>query len=392
MSRATRARRIAATAAFGGGGLGAVGAAAYGVLRVEARLARRWIGRPFGETGPGGDGVYGSGPGEPIVLAMLGDSSSVGLGVEEASQTPGAVLAAGLAAITGRKVRLRSLGVVGAESSALPGQVADLLGECPCPDAAVIMVGANDVTHRIRPEDAVRALDAAVRRLRESGAEVIVGTCPDLGTIEPLAHPLRSIARRASRQLAAAQTIATVEAGGRTVSLGDLLGPEFAASPKEMFSADRFHPSAAGYARAAAAMLPSLAAALGYWPGGEVEPRTAVRAGGRVDDIAHAAVQAAEEAGTEVTGTAINGAQRGPRGRWAVLLRRRGTTVATAGVPGPDDQLPEWPRGEEHADTAVVLPADSRRPPSLPLPEEQLTVVRSPATGSTVATATAEGE
>ena len=339
MSRATRARRIAATAAFGGGGLGALAGAAYGLIKVEVGMARRWIGQPFGDNGPAGDGIYGAAAGLPIRLAMLGDSSSVGLGVEKPSETPGAVIAAGLAAITGRPVHLATVGIVGAESSDLPGQVADLLAAGPNPDVAVIMVGANDVTHRVRPAVAVRALDAAVRRLREVGCEVVVGTCPDLGTIEPLAFPLNRMARRSSRQLATAQTIATVEAGGRTVSLGDLLGPEFSARPKELFSADRFHPSAAGYARAAETMLPSVAAALGYWPDGTLADleQPVARGGERVDDIANAAVLAADVAGTEVSGTAINGAQRGPRGRWAVLLRRRRATVSTADVPGPAD-------------------------------------------------------
>ena len=36
--------------------------------------------------------------------------------------------------------------------------------------------------------------------------------------------PLRSLMKRWSRDLAAAQTVAVVEAGGRTVSLGDLIG------------------------------------------------------------------------------------------------------------------------------------------------------------------------
>ena len=361
MSRATRARRIAATAAFGGGGLGALAGAAYGLIKVELGLARRWIGQPFGDDGPGGDGVYGSGPGEPVVFAMLGDSSSVGLGVDEPSQTPGAVMAAGLAAITGRPVRLRTVGIVGAESTDLPGQVADLLAELPSPDVAVIMVGANDVTHQVQPVVAVRALDAAVRRLRETGCEVVVGTCPDLGTIEPLYYPLSALARRSARQLAAAQTIATVEAGGRTVSLGDLLGPEFSARPKELFSSDRFHPSAAGYARAAATMLPSVAAALGYWPDGAAE-QPAASGGERVDDIANAAVRAAEVAGTEVSGTAINGAQRGPRGRWAVLLRRRRASVPATGVPGPQDQ-PEARVVELPDDADTRVPATSPASP-----------------------------
>ena len=326
MSRATSARRIAAAAAFGGGGIGALGAALFGVILTEAKLARKWIGQPFGKVGPGGAGRYGTGLGEPLTMAMLGDSSSVGLGADQADGTPGVVMATGLAGITGRPVQLTLYGRVGAESSELSTQVASLLEEIPHPDLAVIMIGANDVTHRRKPAFAVRYLNEAVRQLRESGAEVVVATCPDLGTIEPIPFPLRFVARRLSRQLAAAQTIAVIEAGGRTVSLGDLLGPEFAAKPSELFSADRFHPSAAGYARAAAAMLPSAAGALGYWPV-DSGPQPDVRQGDSIDDIAHAAVTAVDAAGTEVSGIQVSGSDRGPSGRWAILRRRR-TSVA----------------------------------------------------------------
>jgi lysophospholipase L1-like esterase len=311
-----------------------LGVAAYGVLATEVRLARRLIGQPFGNAGPGGEGIYGAGPGSPLVLGFLGDSSAVGLGVDHPWQTPGAVVATGLAAIAGRRVQLRVTAVVGAESSALDDQATRLLADHPEPDVVVIMVGANDVTHRQRPSVAVRGLDAAVRRLREAGCEVIVGTCPDLGTIEPIPWPLRYIVRRGSRELAAAQTIAVVEAGGRTVSLGDLLGPEFEARPSEMFSSDRFHPSAAGYARAAAALLPSVATALGYWAA-ERDRGPDVRRGEGIDDIAHAAVRAVDTAGTEVAGIEVSGAERGPRGRWAVLLRRRTTVPATASADQP---------------------------------------------------------
>jgi lysophospholipase L1-like esterase len=322
VSRATHARRIAAAAAYGGGGLGALGAAMFGVLLTEAKLARRLIGQPFGKEGPGGEGIYGAGPGEPLTVAMLGDSSAVGLGADHPSQTPGAVLATGLAAISGRPVRLLVKAVVGAESAALDDQVTALLSEQPDPDVVVIMIGANDVTHRRKPADAVRFLVTAVTRLREAGAEVVVATCPDLGSIEPIAFPLRHLARRYSRQLAAAQTIGVVEAGGRTVSLGDLLGAEFAARPSEMFSSDRFHPSAAGYARAAEVLVPSAAAALGYWAD-DTGAQPELRRGDTIDDIAHAAVRAADSAGTEVSGTEVSGSQRGPSGRWAILRRLR---------------------------------------------------------------------
>ncbi|WP_260604478.1 SGNH/GDSL hydrolase family protein, partial [Streptomyces sp. WAC05374] len=227
-------------------------------------------------------------------------------------ETPGALLASGLAAVAERPVELRNVALPGARSDDLERQVALLLAHPGrVPDVCVIMIGANDVTHRMPPTESVRYLATAVRRLRTAGAEVVVGTCPDLGTIEPVYQPLRWLARRASRQLAAAQTIVVVEQGGRTVSLGDLLGPEFAANPREMFGADNYHPSAEGYATAAMAVLPTLCAVLGVWP--ETDRLEADRREGMLP-VAKAAAEAAEEAGTEVTGA---------RAPWALLKHRR---------------------------------------------------------------------
>jgi lysophospholipase L1-like esterase len=324
VTKARVARKIAMAAAYGGGGLGLLSAGAFGLIRAEAALARRTIGEPTGEP-PDADGVYGAHhPGEPLTLALLGDSSACGLGVDHPHQTPGAMLAAGLAECADRPVHLVCRAFVGARSSDLTRQVDGVEEVVPNPDVSVLMVGANDVTHRVKPSTAVRHLDHVVRRLRDLGSEVVVGTCPDLGTVEPVPQPLRYIARRSSRQLAAAQTIVVVEAGGRTVSLGDVLGPEFAASPKEMFGPDRFHPSAAGYASAAAVLLPSVCAALDVWFGGEAETTPDLARGEGVRPIALAAVEAAEEPGTEVAGAAVGGRERGPRGRWALLRHRPG--------------------------------------------------------------------
>ncbi|MGH3328483.1 MAG: SGNH/GDSL hydrolase family protein [Streptomycetales bacterium] len=318
MTSVRAARRIAITAAFGGGGLGLLTLGAVGLLVVEERLARRVVGEPAGEP-PRADGIYGEGPGEPISLVAIGDSSAAGLGVLDPHETPGALVAAGLSSFAERPVRLTVAARSGAQSTDLARQVEEALAEAP--DVALIMIGANDVTHRMRPSQSVRLLDHAVRRLRGQGCEVVVGTCPDLGTIEPVPQPLRYLARRWSRQLGAAQTIAVVEAGGRTVSLGDLLGPEFYARPRMMFGPDRFHPSTEGYASAAMALLPTMCAALGLWPD-EDELPDAFRGEG-VLPVAFAAVEAVEEAGTEVAATQVGGRDRGPRGRWALLRHRR---------------------------------------------------------------------
>ncbi|GLW07324.1 lipase [Microtetraspora sp. NBRC 13810] len=312
------ARKIATAAAVGGGGLTAIGGLAYGLLLAEALVARRMVGNPHGTEGPPSDGVYSASEpaGEPLRLVMLGDSTSVGLGMDDPAHTPGVMLAGGLASIAERPVLLTVAGRSGAASAELAAQVDQVLGG-PAPDVAVIFIGANDVTTRARPADAVRHLQNAVRRLREAGTQVVVGTCPDLGTVRPIAQPLRWITRRWSRELAAAQTIAVVEAGGRTVAFADLLGPVFATNPTEMFRPDRYHPSARGYQQAAYAVLPSVCAALGLWP--EPEPRH----GEGSQSIYLAAALAAEEPGTEVAETRVAGRAVGPYGRWASLFHRR---------------------------------------------------------------------
>ncbi|MDT9685991.1 SGNH/GDSL hydrolase family protein [Streptomyces sp. TRM76323] len=325
MSRARVARRIAAGAAYGGGGIGLLGVAAMGVLLAEVRLAKRSVGGGVAPLPPAADGLYGRGfDGVPLRLALLGDSTAAGQGVRRAGQTPGALLAAGLAQVAERSVELRNVALPGARSDDLERQVALLLGPSGwVPDACVIMIGANDVTHRMPPTQSVRYLSEAVRRLRAAGVEVVVGTCPDLGTIEPVYQPLRWLARRLSRQLAAAQTIVVVEHGGRTVSLGDLLGPEFAANPREMFGADNYHPSAEGYATAAMAVLPTVCAVLGVWP--EPERPDADRREGMLP-VAVAAAEAAQEAGTEVTGA---------RAPWALLKHRRRQRLTESAAPEP---------------------------------------------------------
>ena len=326
MSRASRARRVVTAAAFGTGSLGALSAALAGLIYGETKLARRRI-QPAETDPPRADGVW-SGPGvaadaSPLVLAMLGDSSAAGYGVHVDADTPAARIAVGLSVLSRRPVRLRNVAVVGAQSAALSRQVQLVRPERP--DLVVIMIGANDVTHRVSASESVRHLNAALDLLAGEDVPVVVGTCPDLGTIRPIAQPLRWLARRLSRTLAASQAVTVVAAGGRAVSLGDILGPEFA-SQREFFSDDQFHPSAIGYARAAEVLLPSAAAALGLDTVSQAAgPWTSTRA----RPVAKAAARAASRPGTEVVGAQVHGESSGRRGPWARLLRRRATTVIT---------------------------------------------------------------
>jgi lysophospholipase L1-like esterase len=319
VGKAGAARKLASAAAYGGGGVSALGMALYGVLRLEAEVARKTIGR-LDHDPPDSTGWYGRGrPGPAIKVALLGDSSAAGYGVDRVEETPGALLASGIAEQADRRVYLRAFAVVGAMSSDLDAQIERALPTEP--DVAVVLIGANDVTHTVLPSASVRHLSEGVRRLQEAGVAVLVGTCPDLGTIKPIAPPLKQLARSWSRRLAAAQTIAVVEQGGRTVSLGSILGPEFAAAPAMLFGPDRFHPSAEGYRSLVAVLLPSTLAALGLVPDDEDAPE-AFRGEG-LRSVADAAVEAVNTPGTEVGGTEVAGSRRGVRGLWVELRHRR---------------------------------------------------------------------
>jgi lysophospholipase L1-like esterase len=309
-------RRIRLAGRIAGGVTGTLAGLAglsVALLLRQAADARRII--PMAEAPPPrGDGLYGPKfPGKPLNMVILGDSIGAGYGVHRPRETPGALLATGVSRRLHRPVRLHRVAVVGSMSAGLPYQVDAALEHEP--DVAIILIGGNDVTHISDRAAAVRHLGDAVRRLREVGCKVVVGTCPDIGTIQPIKPPLRWLARSWSRQLAADQTVAVIEAGGSTVSLGDLLGPAFEADPVRMFGSDQFHPSVEGYARAAAVIMPTLMAVLGE------DDRTPAAQGAGVRSLEAAAHEAVRAPGTEVRGTRVGGRERGPAGRWAQLRR-----------------------------------------------------------------------
>jgi lysophospholipase L1-like esterase len=288
-------------AAIGAGAL----SAALGLLLGQVKHARRTIG-VTDERPPSADGVYGDDlPGQPVRCLILGDSGAVGYGMTSADATPPGLIGLGLSHLLDAPVHIHSEAVVGARSSDLREQINR--GLTFSPDVAVIIIGTNDVTHHVPPRVSARLLQVAVRRLNEANCKVVVGTVPDLGTVRPLPQPLRWVARTHGRALAQAQTVAVVSAGGRAVSLGHLLGPVFDTEFEVMFGIDRFHPSATGYARIVAVLVPSIAASVR-----EPEEQDGTDTG-TVMQLDAAAAEAARHVGTEVR----------REGRRAVVLRRR---------------------------------------------------------------------
>lgn len=264
---------LAAAGALASTGTAYVGA--RNLLIGQAAKARSIIPHSW-DIPPKADGVYtpGGGPvqrwerGMPvdIHLMIFGDSTAVGYGCRVADEVPGVLIARGLAEHSGKRVRLSTKAIVGATSKGLSGQVDAMFVAGPPPDAAVILVGANDVTALNGIGASARRLGAAVRRLCASGAVVVVATCPDFGVVKAIPQPLRWTVRTLGLRLARAQAGAVRSAGGVPVPLASLVY-EFRHTPELMLSDDQFHPSAAGYALAASQMLPALCQGLGEWPG-----------------------------------------------------------------------------------------------------------------------------
>lgn len=250
------------------GSVGGLSSAAIGLLNGQSRKARSVIGMsaqlPLNADGvylPDGSGPVAQGWDDPINFAVLGDSLAAGLGAETAGRLPGVVLAKGLAEESGRPVRLTTHAVNGSRTSDLDEQV-DVALIHP-PDLALVIIGGNDVTTRMRVGTSAAVLAKQVRRLMRAGTTVVVGTCPDLDIVRPIPQPLRTIASSWSLALARAQRHELDRMRVRTVSISALLTPEFRRRPDELFSEDRFHPNGAGYELAANVLLAPLCDAAG---------------------------------------------------------------------------------------------------------------------------------
>jgi lysophospholipase L1-like esterase len=283
------------------GALASTGTAYLGARNLlvgQATQARTIIPKSW-DIPPRADGVYtrGGGPVQrwqrgmsvDLHLMIFGDSTATGYGCLSAEEVPGVLIARGLAEQTGKRIRLSTKAIVGATSRGVSGQVDAMFVAGPPPDAAVMMLGANDVTALNGISQSARRLASTVRKLRTRGAVVVVGTCPDLGLIAAIPQPLRSLARSRGLQLARAQAAAVKAEGGVPVPLATLLAHQFRAAPELMFSPDGFHPSPTAYALAAEQLLPVLCEALGEEDGVPTveEPPAPSRAGPPVLDAGH---------------------------------------------------------------------------------------------------------
>lgn len=199
----------------------------------------------------------GPGAGRRLRLAVLGDSTTAGVGVERAEDALPHLLAQRIADAEGRAVQVVSFGWSGARALDLaPRQLPHAMRPLrpneepflPGADIVAVVIGSNDATHRTRPRSFRAEMRAALDGIRDAAptARIVVAGIPDfrgaLREIEPLifianqyARLLRPISRSEATRVGARYADLAAEVPGRIVGRTDVL------------SSDQFHPSAVGY-------------------------------------------------------------------------------------------------------------------------------------------------
>ena len=191
----------------------------------------------------------------PLRLVVLGDSIAFGTGAARLEDTLGRRLSAALTA-DGFAVDLHVLAVPGAVSGDLAAQVRR--AEPLRADVGVMVIGANDLARFVPPAQAAASLGAAVTALRSASTDVVVVPAPDMSSVPFVPPAFRSAVRAASLRLQEHQAAAVEAAGGHLAAVHEV-NLAFAGD-LSLFSADRFHPSSAGYAAIAHALAPGVLA------------------------------------------------------------------------------------------------------------------------------------
>lgn len=202
----------------------------------------------------------GGASGNPLRLAVLGDSTVVGVGSPTEAESLAVLIAERVAEGTGRAVQVTGFGVSGARTATLTSDQLPLVDGAY--DALVLVIGSNDATHAT-PWPLMRSQTIEMlERATSLGMPVVLAGSPRFSGTEIIPEPLRTMVDRYSGVLAGEQRAAAAAVPGvRFVDLAADASPRFEGVP-EATSSDGFHPSPIGYGFWADAISPAVVAAL----------------------------------------------------------------------------------------------------------------------------------
>ncbi|VXC37799.1 Lysophospholipase [Pseudomonas sp. 8BK] len=195
-------------------------------------------------------------PGEPLRLLVLGESTVVGVGVDELDAALVGQLAAALAARSGRPVAWRACGENGITAAQAHQRLLPQVLDQPF-DLALLVFGVNDTTHLTPLPRWEAALGGMAEALAARGVRVAFSSVPPLQHFSALPWLLRRLLGIRAGLLDARlrRLAASLGAGHHAVEL------EFSA---EYLARDGYHPSGLGYRVWAQGLAVSLAPAARY--------------------------------------------------------------------------------------------------------------------------------
>ena len=202
-------------------------------------------------TGTTGDAPDASGA--PVRVAVLGESTAAGCGVDTHDEGFPGCLARKVSELTHRPVEWEVVGQNAATARRIRYKLLPELGKGL--DAAVLLAGVNDVLTRRAPEEWGDDLVAIVDDLAGRAEHVAVTGIPPFDVFPSLPTTLgRYLAQRAKALDEVSQRVCAERPQVTWISADGLLpvGPDF-------FARDRFHPSALGYRRWAEVVADHLA-------------------------------------------------------------------------------------------------------------------------------------
>lgn len=192
---------------------------------------------------PRGQQMLGSGP--ALRYVVMGDSTAVSQG---SAYSDGYAVATAAYLARTHTVRWANVAVAGARANdVLEKQLPHAVAQRP--DVVLIAVGANDVTHLTSNRSVRGSLAATIARLRavNNNVRIIITGAPDMGSPPRLPQPLRWLAGIRTTALNKSLQVLVDVPYVVFAPIAAKTGPAFRAHP-ELFAADKFHPTAAGYA------------------------------------------------------------------------------------------------------------------------------------------------
>jgi lysophospholipase L1-like esterase len=240
-----------------GAGAGTVGVVGM-VIGAEILAARRRTVLPETEYErvlyfPGQDGDVRP----PLKLAVLGDSTTTGVGTDRVEDTYAAL--AGLALAERGPVEVHVLGRAASRIADVLAQQLPL-AQAMEPDLVLLVVGCNDATH-VTP---FREVTAGIRTILAGLGDrpVVLAGIPKLTLVRLLAPPLRELSDiRGQHVNRILRRAADRHPNIRFVPMAVRPPRADAEFWNGFLAADGFHPSAVGYARWALELVPALLAA-----------------------------------------------------------------------------------------------------------------------------------